>query len=415
VNRFSKNKENHMQERPLEGIRVLECGVYHAGPGGPAILGDLGAEVIKIEQPGAGDPIRQSKKIGSIDFAIPGDRSLFCEGANRNKKSVTLDVKSEQGQKVLERLVRKTDVFLTNVRAPAIERMKIGYPRLREINPKLIYASVSAFGAKGPDKDHGGFDYQGQARSGLMYAMGEIGMPPMVSQFGIIDQATAIQISHQIITALFMRERTGIGQEVHVSILGTAMYLSYFNVLIASMGGIEVPRHRRTTENPMRNYYQCGDGRWLMMTLTPPTRHWGPLCRALGRPALEHDPRYDTDDKRSERAGELVKQFDEIFATRPRDEWLKIFGEHDLFCCAVNSLMELTDDPQVLANDYLVDFEHPTAGTVKIPGYPGTFSESWARTTGAAPELGEHTEEVLTGLCGYSTEEFRRFKGQGVV
>jgi crotonobetainyl-CoA:carnitine CoA-transferase CaiB-like acyl-CoA transferase len=407
--------EEELMQRPLEGIRVLECGVYHAGPGGPAILGDLGAEVIKIEQPGLGDPIRQSKKIGSIEYEIPGDRTIFCEGSNRSKKSITLDVKTDKGQEILHRLVRQSDVFLTNVRRPAIERMKISYAALREVNPKLIYASVSAFGAKGPDKDVGGFDYQGQARSGLMYSMGEIGMPPMVSQFGIIDQATAIMGSHQIITALFMRERTGIGQEVHVSILSAAMYLLYFNVLIANMAGFEVPRHRRATENPMRNHYQCGDGRWLMMTLTPPARFWGPLCRALGRPELENDPRFDTDDKRSERAAELVALFDEIFAKRPRDEWLEIFRDYDLFSCAVNKLLDLASDPQVIANDYLVDLEHPTLGTVKVPGYPCHFSESWAQTISAAPDLGEHTDAVLTELCGYTADDIEELRKAGVV
>lgn len=402
-------------KRPLEGIRVLECGVYHAGPGGPAILGDLGAEVIKIEQPGVGDPIRQAKQIGSIRLDLPGERSLFCEGANRNKKSVTLELKSPKGQEVFRRLVDKSDVFLTNIRRPALERLNISYSILQEINPRIIYTSVSAFGPKGPDKDGGGFDYQGQARSGLMYSMGEEGMTPIVSQFGIIDQATAILVSHQIITALYMRERTGIGQEVHVSILSAAMYLSYFNVLISTMGGFEVPRHTRSKENPMRNYYRCGDDRWLMMTLTPPARHWGPLCFALARPDLEHDPRYDTDEKRSAMAKELVALFDQIFATRPRDEWLGIFREHDLFGCAVNGLMDLPQDPQVVANQYLVDFEHPTLGTVKVPGYFGSFSEAAAGITRAAPDLGEHTDEVLRDLCGYSADEIADLKKTGVA
>jgi len=199
-------------KQPLEGIRVIECGVFHAGPGGSAILGDLGAEVIKVEQPGIGDPIRAATRIGSIPFELPGNRTLFCEGANRNKKSVTINLKSEKGQKIVHQLVEKSDVFLTNMRPKAIEGMNITYPVFHQINPKLIYASVSAFGPKGPDKDRGGFDYQGQARSGLMYSMGEVGAPPVVCQFGIVDQATAIMASHQIITALYMRDRFGMGQ-----------------------------------------------------------------------------------------------------------------------------------------------------------------------------------------------------------
>jgi crotonobetainyl-CoA:carnitine CoA-transferase CaiB-like acyl-CoA transferase len=401
--------------RPLEGIRVLECGVYHAGPGGNAILGDLGAEVIKVEQAGVGDPIRQAKTVGTIPLELPGGRSLFCEGANRNKKSITLELKSAEGQEVFRRLVSRSDVFLTNMRKPALARLHISYPALRDINPRIIYTSVSAFGPKGPDKDNGGFDYQGQARAGLMYSMGEQGTPPTASQFGIIDQATAILVSHQIITALFMRERTGIGQEVHVSILSAAMYLNYFNVLIANVGGFEVPRHTRTTENPMRNYYRCGDGRWLMMTLAPPVRHWGPLCTALGKPELESDPRYDTDEKRSARSVELVALFDRIFATKPLEEWLTIFGKHDLFCCAVNNLMELSQDPQVVANDYLIELEHPTLGKVKVPGYFGSFSEAEAGTLRAAPALGEHTDEVLRDLAGYTEPEIAALRRAGAI
>ncbi len=402
-------------ERPLEGIRVLDCGIYHAGPGGLAILGDLGAEVIKIEEPGRGDPIRMVDRIGRIPLEIPGGRTLFCEGANRNKKSVTVNLKTKKGQEIVHRLVGRSDVFMTNVRQEAVEAMNIGYPVLRNLNPRLIYASVSAFGPKGPDRNRGGFDYQGQARAGLMYSMGEVDTPPMVCQFGIIDQATAIMVSHEIITALYMRERKGIGQEVHVSILGSATFLLYFNILIANLGGFEVPRHRRSTEHPMRNYYQCGDGHWLMMTLTPPERHWGPLCEALGHPELEDDPRFNTDDKRLENAQQLVALFDGLFATRPRDEWLEIFSKHDLFCCGVNSVTALAKDPQITENGYLIDFDHPTAGKVKIPGYPIHFSESWARTTSAAPDLGEHTEEVLLGLGGYTEEEFSQLKAEGVI
>jgi len=404
-----------MKQRPMEGIRIIECGLYHAGPGGTAILGDLGAEVIKVEPPGTGDPLRTLMQVGSIPFELPGNRTLFCEGANRSKKSVTLDLKTEKGREILYRLVQKADVFMTNMRVKALEELKITYPVLKKHNENLIYASVSAFGRKGPEKDNGGFDYQGQAKSGLMYAVGEPGAPPLASQFGLADQVTAIMTSHQILTALLMRERTGIAQEVHVSILSASMYLNYFNLLIPLLAGFEVPRHKRSIEHPMRNYYQCGDGKWIMLTLTPPDRHWGPLCRALGRPELEHDPRFNTDHKRAENSELLVGIMDDIFATKPRDVWVEEFRGYDLFCCGVNTNMEVAGDPQVLANEYLRELDHPTLGRVKFPGYPVHFSESWAGTLSATPDLGAHTHEVLTEIVGISREELTRLKEEGVI
>jgi len=400
---------------PLEGIRIIDCGIFHAGPGGPAILGDLGADVIKIERPKTGDPMRASGQIGNVPLRLPGGRSIFFEGANRNKKSVTVDLNTSQGQSIVHRLSERSDVFMTNMRRQAVEKLNISYPVISKLNPRLIYASVSAFGRKGPDRDNGGFDYQGQARSGFMYSMGEEGMPPIVSQFGIIDQITAIMTSHEIITALYMRERTGTGREVHVSILGSATFLLYFNLLIAQMGGFEVPRHTRTDTHPMRNYYQCSDGRWMMMTLTPPERHWPPLCQALGRPELENDPRFDTDDKRFANRHELTRIIDDVLGQRPRSEWLEIFGRHDLFACAVNTCMELENDPQIMENGYLVPFEHPDLGSIKIPGYPVEFSDSQAGTRTAAPMLGEHTDEVLEEVGGYSRDEIKRFREEDII
>lgn len=401
--------------QPLEGIRVIDCGIYHAGPGGPAILGDLGAEVIKIEQPSTGDPIREQNRIGRISMKLKGDRNLFYEGANRNKKSVTVNLKTNQGQDILHRLIQKSDVFLTNMRPKALKTLKIEYPTLREINPSLIYAKVSAFGQKGPDKDRGGFDYQGQARSGFMYSMGEKNTPPMVSQFGILDQATAIMAGLEIITALYVRERSGVSQEVHVSILGTSTFLLYFNILMAQMGRFDPPRHDRKRENPLRNHYCCSDGRWLMMTLTPEVRHWGPLCRALGIPEIENDPRFNHSDQRLDNAEMLISMFDRIFATRPRDEWLRIFSGHDLFACAVNRLSDLENDPQIIENEYLVDFEHPVLGKIKIPGFPIDFGRSVAGTKSAAPNLGEHTDNILKTIGGFSTEEISSFRAKGIV
>ena len=325
------------------------------------------------------------------------------------------DLRKEKGWEVAYRLVSKSDVFLTSLRRQAIEKMKMTYSDLRHLNPKLIYASVSGYGARGPYCDVGAFDYQGQGMSGMMFSVGEPEMPPLLSQFAIVDQTTSIMASHAIITALFFRERTGIGQEVHVSILGTALYMLYANVLLNLLTGVEVPRHRRSTEHPLRNYYKCADDQWIIMTLPPFERYWPPLCKALGHPELEKDVRFDTEAKRFEHSEHLVALLDQIFAARSRDEWLNILAKYDLNASPVHHLSELKDDPQILENDYIVDFEHPRLGKIKIPGYPVQFSNSSAKTRSAAPDLGEHTTSVLTEICGYSQREIAELKAEGII
>jgi crotonobetainyl-CoA:carnitine CoA-transferase CaiB-like acyl-CoA transferase len=305
--------------------------------------------------------------------------------------------------------------FHINLRPKAIEKLHIDYDTLSGINPKIIYCSVSTFGDQGADRNRGGFDYQGQARAGIMFSLGGADGNPAVSQFGLVDQTTAIMASHQILAALFMRERTGIGQEIRTSILGSAMFLNYFNILIAEWGGFDVPAHEREKDNPLRNFYKCRDGRWLMITLTPSERYWPSLCEALGDPALASDERYDTDDKRIANTGEVVERLDKLFAARTFDEWFEIFGGYDLVCAPVNRPLDLAADNQVIANRYLHDFIHPTLGKVKVPAYPGAFSRCRTGIKSASPELGEHTEEVLEGICGLEAREIEELREEGVI
>lgn len=407
-------KGKHAARRPLEGIRALEWGAFHAGPGALAILGDLGAEVIKIEQPKVGDPIRRLSRFGKVCVAKEG-LSLFYEGANRHKKSIALDLSKEEGRQIAYRLVSKCDVFLTNLRPKTVENMRMTYPALHQFNPKLIYASVSAYGPQGPDSQQGCFDFQGQARSGMMYCMGEPGMPPLLVQFGLVDQITAITASHAILTALFARERDGIGQELQVSILSSAMFLQYFNVMNALVMGQEVPRHERRSTDPMRNYYQCQDGEWLCLTLSYRPWNWKEFCRAIDHPELEDDPKFETREKRMENCEELIAFLDKVFATKPQREWHRILIDHDVFCTPVNTPLGLKDDPQAIQNEYIIDFNHPVFGKGMIPGYPVRFSETPADTRGLAPGLGQHTEEVLRDIGGYSESDMAHFKQVEVI
>lgn len=404
-------------KQPLEGIRVLELAMYHAGPGTGAILGDLGAEVIKIEMPVVGDPARRSSFVGNVDLGLPNDVNVWHEGANRGKKSITLGLYQEEGREVAYRLAKQSDVFITSWRQPALEKMRMTYDILAGIHPSLIYASVSGYGPNGPDRNVGGFDFQGQARSGLMFSVGSPDDPPLASQFGIVDQTTSIMLSHAIITALLMRERTGIGQQVNISLLSTALYMQYMNILIALTSGREIMRSQRTKEYPLRNYYRCSDDNWFMMTIPSASGEvsWHQFCNAIGQPDLTKDSRFETIEKIRVNGEHLVSLLDTVFATRPRDEWLKLFAEYDFPVAPVHKHSELKDDSQIVANQYIVDFDHPKLGVIKIPGYPIHFSKAYAGTRSAAPALGQDTEAVLTEIGGYTQKEIAQLKQSGVI
>ena len=402
--------------RLLDGIRVIEWGTWHAGPGGPALLGELGAEVIKIEERLVGDAERNNTHLGSFSLELPGGRTLLFEGSNRNKKSLTLDITKPEGKEIAYRLIEQSDVFLTNHRQSVVARRGFDYETLHGRNPRLVYARVSAFGRNGPDADLGGYDFQGQARSGFMTTMGPPDSPPLLIHMGVIDQMTAFTASYAVVAALLARERHGFGQEVHASLLGSGMCLLYVNVLAAQMLGKDVPRHdRRGPGNPLRNYYQCADGKWVMLTHNPGQRYWPQFCRALGIAELIDDPRFDSDAARGEHAQELVRLLDGVFTTKRREEWLGIAREAKLLFGPLNAVADLADDPQVLANDYLVDMEYPGLGMVKVPGFPIQFGETPAKVRSAAPELGAHTEEVLGGLLGLNSTDLDDLRQREII
>lgn len=401
-------------EYPLEGIRVLEWGIFHAGPGSTATLGDLGAEVVKIEQRGQGDPIRLRVQYGHTNLELPGGTNLFFEGANRNKKSIAIDLGKEKGRQLVYRLVPHFDVFLTNIRRKTVERMGMSYSTLAAINPQLIYVSVSCYGPLGPDSDLGGFDFQGQARAGIMYGMGTADSPPLVLHFAMIDQATTIVTSQAVLAALIMRQRTGKGQHVQTSVLGSALHLAYFNYLYGLWFRKDMFRHDRADTDPARNYYRGSDGKYLMLTVMTGAQ-WAALCQAIGRPELANRLVLDATGSRAQNiARELIATLDGVFATKTRDEWLSIFKELDLFACPVHQTSELESDLQIREN-YLDAIEHPLLGKVSIPGFPARFSEGRAGTCKPAPRLGEHTEQVLRDLGGCSEEELQQLRGEEVI
>ena len=397
---------------PLAGVRVIEYAVFHAGPGSGAILGDLGAAVIKVESKN-GDPERAWTQVGGLDISVPSGESVMHEISNRSKRGLWLDITRPEGRQVLDRLVSGADVFLTNLRQSTIRQLALDYPSIRALKPDIIHASVSGYGPEGPAADTGAFDPMGQARSGMMYLHDP--QNPSLIHLAVLDQATAIAASHAVLAALFSRERTGRGQAVHGSLFGTAIWLLYANMVTMGLLGFNPSfPWERFRNSPLRNSYRCADGRWIIGVHHPERKYWAPFCRATGQEALMDDPRYADAAARAPHHRELVAHFDGILATRPCDEWIRIFTEHHLMFSPVQTIREVMEDPQALANRYVVEYDHPDHGRVKLPGYPAHFSDTAAGIRRPAPGLGQHTDEVL-GEAGFGSEEIQRLREMGVV
>ncbi len=400
---------------PLEGVRVIDWTIWQQGPVASAMLGDLGAEVIKIEERSAGDPGRGMLRMSGVDLA---DRpNFYFEANNRNKKSVAVDLKKPEGVAVVHDLVATADVFVQNFRQGVAERLGLGPARLRRLNPMLIYASATGYGADGEESGSPSFDYLGQARSGIMMAAGEPGMPPLAIAGGIADQMGAVMLAYGILAALHARERFGIGQDVDASHLGSMTWLQGLSVAARLMLGTAIPRQPRAfAMNPLWNHYRCRDDRWIALGMLQPDRYWADLCRVLGRADLANDPRFADLRSRAANAGECVALLDEIFAARPCADWLeRLRNGGDFIFTHVNTVDDLPSDPQVLANHYVTDFDHPGFGATQVVGLPVRLSETPGSIRLPAPEFGQHTEEVLTDLLGYSWERVAELREAGVI
>jgi CoA:oxalate CoA-transferase len=401
---------------PLDGIRVIDWTIWQQGPFATALLGDLGAEIIKIETID-GDPGRAIFAVSGESTTAPSGKSFYFESNNRHKRSVTLDLKKPEARAIAYQLVAKSDVFVQNYRKGVAQRLGLDYQTLREINPKLIYATGSGYGPEGPDSGEPSFDYLGQSRSGVMHIAGIESDEPVYLFGGVADQMGAIMLSYGVITALLARERYGVGQEVNTSHLGSMIALQGLNLACRNIMGSEFKRNTRSgAYNPLWNHYRCADGKWLTFGMPQADRYWRAFCKTLGLPEVIDDPRFKDISVRGENCKALITIFDKVFLTKPRDEWIKALkAGGDFIYTIVNRVSDLPEDPQVLANDYVVDYEHPAIGAMKLVGFPVKLSETPAEPRGHAPELGEHTEIVLTEMLGYSWEDVARLKESGVI
>ncbi len=400
---------------PLDGIRVIDWTIWQQGPVATTMLGDLGADVIKIEERVGGDPGRGIMAMSGIDL---GERpNFYFEANNRNKRSLTLDLKQPEAIEIVHKLVAGADIFVQNFRKGVAGRLGLDYASLRAHNDKLIYASATGYGPEGPDSADPSFDQLGLARSGIMLAAGEPDMPPLAIAGGVADQMGAIMLAYGVLAALVARERSGVGQEVDASHLGSMMMLQGLSVSARLMMGFALPRTLRSRAgNPLWNHYRCQDDQWLSLGMLQPDRYWADFCRALGRPELATDERFAEMRSRGQNAEAAVALLDEIFASKPRDEWMKILrqGEGDFIFTQVNNVNELPDDPQVQANDYVVDFDHPQHGTIQMIGMPVRLSETPGGIRAPAPEFGQHTEEILLDL-GYEWEAISDLRKREVI
>ena len=404
---------------PLAGIRVLNWSQFTPSSAGYA-LGDLGADVIKIEHPVQGDAYRGMGSMYGSAMSMAGGRHAGFEAANRNQRSITLDLKQEKGREIFYRLVEQSDVFFTNYTLRIAQKLGADYETLSEKNPTLIYASSSTYGPEGSWAERRGFDQTAQARSGLMVVMGERDFPePVQTVSGIADQMGATILVQGILAALVARERQGIGQKIDVSLLGSMLHLQALGVGVASFRGKAWSRHsRKRTKNPLTNHYKCADGKWLLFAEIQADRFWPEFCQALGLSELQDDSRFATAmGGRREHATELIEILDRTIATKSRDAWVSLFEERDVpFAYSpVHDYEEVLADPQVLENGYVVEFDHPAAGKLKMIGHPVRFSKTPAQVVREAPEFGQHTEEILSELDGYGWDEIAALREEGVI
>lgn len=397
---------------PLKGIKVVEMGIWVAGPAAAAVLGDWGAEVIKIENPAGGDPVRALMALG-IPMQLPVNPSVELD--NRNKRGVAVNVQTAEGRAVVQRLIRDADVFVTNLRAAALQRAGLAYADVRQSNPRLIYAVLSGYGARGPEKDRAAFDYAAfWARSGAMASLGEPEGPPPTQRPAMGDHPAGLSLAGAVAAALYHRERTGEGQELHLSLFHAGLWMMATDVETCAVTGFGPAPNGRAVPNPLWNHYKAKDGKWFHLVMLQADRYWTGFCEAIGRPDLTADERYANVVVRAQHSLQLIALLDEVFATKTRDEWATLFDRFELVWGPVQSVAEVIHDPQARALGVFAKVPHRSGEEIDLLRSPVEFGATPAGIRRTAPELGEHTEEVLLEH-GYSWEDIAALKEKGAI
>ena len=393
---------------PLEGINVVEMAQVFFGPGAAMYLADQGAEVIKVE-PLGGDSTRYRHTSPSLDqYALT--RPFLS--LNRNKRSIAVDALGAEGQEVMHRLLRWADVFILNVRPGSEDRMCLDYKTLHDLNPRLIYAGISAFGREGPEAKLPGYDIVLQARSGVLSTRRNPDGAPVPSVIMLSDMSGCMSLPYAIMLALWERERTGTGQRIEASLFNQALAMQLQQMVWVEGDSSPLPGMRPSATTAV---YQCGDGQWLTIVVVE-NHQWEALCRALDLMHLAEDPGLASYELRHDRAGEVGEVLGAVFQTQSREYWLERLRPVGVPCAAVVEREEVADDPQAIANGMFVEQDHPVVGHVKMVAPPFHLSDSRdeGRLRRPAPMLGQHTDEVLRDI-GYDAEAISGLRRKGVV
>jgi len=387
---------------PLAGIKVIDLSAYIAGPYGGALLADLGADVIKVEPPD-GDNLRR------YPSTLAAESRAFL-GVNRGKRGVCLDLKQPAGQKILRRLARRADVLLHNFRPSVPARLGIDYATLGALNPRLVYCAMTGYGQSGPLADNAGYDQVLQARTGICAAQGMGHAGPEIVYGSVVDYYAAAMVANGITAALYQRERTGRGQEVSVSLLGSALAMQSARLVMQQDEPRDINRDMRS--GGITGIHPTKAGHLYVSANT--AHFWKSLCALIGKPELADDERYDSVKKRAAHADELIPLIRRGLAARTALEWEKIFGV-SVPCAAVRKVEDMFDDPQVAAQDFILDMHHCKAGAYKGIANLIKFGANPAGTRPyGAPGLGEHTRAVL-GELGLSPQEIESAFSSGAA
>ena len=401
-------------DRPLKGVRVVEVAMWVAGPSTTTVLGDWGADIIKLEDPATGDPIRGfvTRTMGDPNARI---RPPF-ELDNRNKRSVAVDLRRPDGHAFALKLIEHADVFVTSLRLDALERMKLDYASLAAKNPRLIYGSINGYGRRGPDRNRPAYDYAASwARSGLMATIAEPGQSPPGQRPAMIDHAVGLGLAGAISAALLARERSGRGREVNISLFSMGLWMNASDLTIGLMTGRSPQSESRTERiNPMWSSYRCADARWIYFVMIQSDRYWPDFCRALSKPDWQGDPRFKDSVARAQNCAALTGEIDRAIALRTCDDWAPMFDRHNLIWAPVRTDAEVLVDPQAEAIGAFAAVDHPNIPGCRVVNSPVEFGGVDPVPHRAAPELGQHTEEVALEM-GLTWDQIATLKASGTL